>query len=251
MTGMFSLKGRRAMVIGSSRGIGLAIARALSEAGAELYLNGRDAALLEVRVRELDAAWGGSAVAVPFDARDRSAAAAAIAAAASLDIIVVNASAISHGPTLETSPDDWAAVIEGGLSTPFFLAQAALRQMVPRGSGRVILLSSVFDRLARGKVAAYVTAKGGVSALVRVLAVEFGGTGVTVNGIAPGFVRTDATRHLYENPEFNAMIAARTPAGRWGEPEDIGGAAVFLASDAAAYVNGCILTVDGGLTGSL
>lgn len=248
MTRMFSLHGRRAMVIGASRGIGWGIARALSDAGAEVLLNGRDAGMLQVRVAELGQAGGD---AVPFDARDRIAAAAAIAAAAPLDVFVINAAAIRHGPTLECAPEDWAAVIEGALSTPFFLAQAALKQMVPRGAGRVIILSSVLDRIARGKVVAYVTAKGGVSAMVRALAVEFGGTGITVNAIAPGYVRTDATRHLHENPEFRDMISTRTPAGRWGEPEDIGGAAVFLASDSAAYVNGCVLTVDGGLTASL
>jgi gluconate 5-dehydrogenase len=250
MTHSFSLVGRRGLVTGASRGIGWGIAQALAAAGASITVNGRTEGDVRARVQELTDR-GQSARHAVFDATDIAAAAEAMERARPIDILVINAATVMHGPSLEVSAVDWQRVVNTDLSTPFFLAQAALRQMVPRRSGRIIVVSSIFDRLARGQVAAYVASKGGVSALVRALAVEFGGAGVTVNAIAPGYVETDATRHIHDDPEFHAMVCRRTPLGRWAQPDDIGGAAVFLASDAAAYVNGSVLTVDGGLTASI
>lgn len=250
MTPAFSLAGRSALVTGASRGIGWGIAAALAGAGAHVVLNGRDEDRLAARVDELGKA-GLSASAAPFDVADPAAARTAIEGLDSLDILVANAALVLRGPSLDFGDDDWDRMMSANLGSAFALARAALGRMVPRGKGRLIFVSSIFDILARPQVAAYVTAKGGVSALTRALAVEFGPKGVTVNAIAPGYVHTDATHSLHEDPDFNRMVCTRTPVGRWAAPEDIGGAAAFLASDAAAYVNGAVIRVDGGLTASL
>lgn len=246
----FSLSERTALITGSSQGIGWGIAQALAQAGAAVVLNGRNEQRLAARVAELEER-GRQASYQAFDVTDFEQAVSVIGRFARLDILVINAATVWRGPSLDVSQSEWSRVIDADLKTPFMLAQAALRQMLPRRSGRIIMVSSVFDRLARPQMAAYVAAKGGISALVRALAVEFGGRGVTVNAIAPGYVRTPATETIYNDPDFHARICARIPLARWAEPEDVGGAAVFLASDTAAYVNGTVITVDGGLTARL
>lgn len=237
-------------MIGASRGIGWGIAQSFAKAGAHVVLNGRDERSLEAR-KEALADAGIAADTAAFDATDQEISRSTIRDLHALDILVISAATVMRAPTLEFSDRDWDKMMIDNLRMPFVLAQAALRRMVHQEFGRVIIISSIFDRMARPQVAAYVTVKGGLSALTRALAVEFGSDGVTVNAIAPGYVRTDATQTLYDNPEFRARITDRTPAGRWAEPKDIGGAAVFLASDLAAYVNGTVLVVDGGLSASL
>ena len=149
---------------------------------------------------------------------------------------------------LETTDEDWRAVIDADLSASFRLSRDAIRQMQPQGWGRIIMTSSVMGRVARPTVAGYVTAKHALVGLVRALAVEFAGAGITVNAIGPGYFPTEANQTLHQDQQFHDWVAGRTPAGRWGRPEELQGAVVFLASDAASYVTGQILMVDGGLT---
>jgi len=248
---LFSLHDRVALITGASRGLGWAIAEAMATAGASVILCGREAATLEPRVEALRAR-GLVASAAAFDVADRAAAAGAVGAAVEahgrLDILVNNAGIQHREPLVEMDDAGWDRVIETNLSACFVLARAAARHMIARGHGRIINTASIMGPMARPTVAAYVAAKGGLVALTRALAVELGPEGIACNAIAPGFITTEMTRALEEDPEFDAYIRARVPLRRWGAPADIAGAAVYLASDAASYVNGHVLFVDGGLT---
>lgn len=254
MSNPYSLGGKTALITGASRGLGWATARAMAEAGAHVALNGRDPKTLAARADELAAAGYAASVAA-FDVPDPEATGAGLAAAADrqggIDILVSNAG-INHREPIETfSIEDWQRIIDTNLTACFVLARDAGRGMVERGWGRIIVTGSIMGQIARPGLPAYVAAKGGVHALTRALAAELGPKGVTCNAIAPGYFLTDFTTALKDNAEFDAMVRQRTPLGRWGEPEELAGAVVFLASDAAAYVNGHVLTVDGGLTAVL
>jgi gluconate 5-dehydrogenase len=251
MSSRFDLTGRLALVTGSSRGLGWAIAQGLAQAGARILLHGRDPAALEARARDLPNAAGFLA----FDISDTGAMSAAFAGIGQehgqLDILVNNAGVIPRGPLLETTDEDWNAVIDSNLSAYFRLSREAARQMVPAGRGRIIMISSIMGMVARPTIPGYITAKAGLHGMVRALAVELAPHGVTVNAIAPGFFPTDATDVLHKDPKFNDWIATRAPMGRWGDPAELAGPAVFLASDAASYVTGHVLVADGGLTAAL
>lgn len=252
---LFDLTGRIALVTGSSRGLGWAIARALAAAGARVVLNGRAPATLGPRRAALEA-WGWAAEVAPFDVTDAAAAAEAVGAIAArhgrLDILVSNAGGSVRKPVLEQTDDDLRAVLEGHLVAGFRLAREAARVMVPAGYGRIVFVSSINAFIARPGIPGYVTAKSGMNGLVRALAVELAPARVTVNAIAPGYFLTAGNEPLRRsNPDFQARIAARTPAGRWGTPDEIGAAALYLASDAAAYTTGAVITVDGALTAAL
>ena len=254
MSKLFSLEGKIALVTGASRGLGWAMAEAMAAHGARLILGGRNADTLAERVAIL-AERGQAASATAFDVADRSGALEALrellAEHGRIDILVNNAGIQFRQALTETEDADWDRVLETHLTAGFRLAREAAKQMIPRGRGRIINTVSILGPLARPTVAAYVAAKGGLAALTRALAVELGPKGITCNGIAPGFFATDMTRALKDQPEFDAFLRARTPLARWGQPEEIGGAAVFLASDAASYVNGHILFVDGGLSAAI
>jgi gluconate 5-dehydrogenase len=251
MQSTFSLANRIAFVTGSSRGLGGAIAQGLADAGAHIILHGRDPDRLAKTAAELPNVIGTLA----FDVSDTLATKSAFETIASehgrLDILVNNAGVIPRKPLLETTDEDWASVIDSNLSAYFRLSREAARLMVPAKSGRIIMISSIMGIVGRPTIPGYVTAKAGLHGMVRALSAELAPHGVTVNAIAPGFMPTDATEALHDDPKFNEWIASRAPMGRWGEPRELAGPAVFLASAAASYVTGHILVVDGGLTAAL
>ena len=251
MTPAFDLTGRLALVTGSTRGLGWAIAQGLSAAGARVLLHGRD----EMRARQRVAELPGAAGYLAFDVSDKAATHAAFARIKAehggLDILINNAGVIPRKPLLDTTDEDWAAVIDSNLSSYFRMSREAARLMVPAKQGRIIMISSIMGLLGRPTIPGYVTAKAGLHGMVRALAVELAPHGITVNAIAPGFFPTDATDVLHKDATFNGWIASRAPMARWGDPAELQGPAVFLASAAASYVTGHVLVVDGGLSASL
>jgi gluconate 5-dehydrogenase len=244
----FDLTGRRALVTGGGSGLGLAIARGLAEAGAHVVINGRHRARLDAAAAQL--ARDGHAVATaPFDVTQADAVAAAIAALerdAPIDILVNNAAVNQRGPLDSFTDGEWRALMAANLDGPFFVARAVIPGMKARRRGKIINLCSLASDIGRPNIVPYAASKGGVRMLTRALAVELAPHNIQVNGIAPGFFRTEMNAPLVADAEFSAWVARRTPAGRWGDPPEIAGAAVFLASSAADYVTGHLLAVDGG-----
>ena len=250
----FRLDGRLALVTGSSSGIGLALARGLGQAGARLVLNGRDAAKLATAaasLREL----GLTVFERAFDVTDLAASEAAVAAIeaeiGAIDVLVNNAGLQRRGAFHEFAPDDWQAVMRTNVDSMFNVGQAVAKRMVPRGRGRIINICSVQSELGRPGVAPYAASKGAVKMLTKGMAIDLGPFGITVNGIGPGYFKTELTQKLVDDPTFSAWLINRTPSRRWGDVDDLAPAAVFLASDAGRFVNGHILYVDGGVTATL
>lgn len=247
---LFSLAGRVVLITGSTRGLGWAMANAVARAGATVVLNGRGADGVEARRAELAEA-GVTAEGAPFDVADPDAAAAGVRAVAErhgrIDGLINNAGIQHRRPLQEFAHEDFVRVLDTNLTACFTMAREVARVMEARGSGRIVNIASIMGPLARPGIIAYTAAKGGVASLTRALAVELGPKGVNCNAIAPGFFATEMNTALTQDAEFSAFIARRTPLARWGRPEEIAGAAVFLLSDAASYVNGHVLAVDGGL----
>ncbi len=249
----FDLTGRRALVTGGGSGLGFAMAQGLAAAGAKVVISGRNGAKLDAAATTLAAA--GHVVGVhAFDVTDEAAVAATISdlerAGGPLDIVVNNAAVNERKPLPEFSYDEWRALHATNLDGPFLVARAVLPGMKARRRGKIINVCSLASDIGRPNIVAYATSKGGLKMLTRALAVECAPHNVQVNGIAPGFFKTEMNAPLLANAEFSAWVGQRTPAGRWGEPPEIAGAAVFLASDAANYVTGHLLYVDGGFSAS-
>ena len=250
---MFDLGNRVALVTGAGQGLGLAISEALADAGAHVILNGRQVARLEAAAAQIRGK-GGTASPLAFDVADPAEVAAGFerigAAFGGLDILVSNVGIRHRLPLAEITGEDFHRVLDINLTAGFHLAQSAVALMVPRGRGRIVMVTSIAGPLGRANDAAYIAAKGGLAAFVRALAVEFGPQGITTNAIAPGYFATETNAAMVDDPEVEGFVRRRIPLRRWGEPGEIAGAAVFLASDAASYVNGHVLTVDGGLSAS-
>jgi gluconate 5-dehydrogenase len=251
---LFDLSGRTALVTGSSQGLGFALARGLAQAGAGIVLNGRDEKKLAAAGETLRGE-GTRVSTAAFDVTDGVASANAIAKIESdiapIDILINNAGIQRRAPLAEMTEEQWRAVIDTNLTSAFLVARAVAPRMIARGSGKIINICSVMIEVARPTIGNYVAAKGGLKMLTRAMAVEWAKHGLQCNGIAPGYFVTELNRALVENVDFNQWICGRTPAGRWGQPHELAGAAVFLASRASDFVNGQILTVDGGLLAAL
>jgi gluconate 5-dehydrogenase len=249
-TKLFDLNGRTALVTGSSRGLGRAMATGLAEAGAALVLNGSDAGRLAAAAAELRAA-GHQVHEAPFDVTDEAAITAAFERldeqGIAIDILVNNAGIQLRRPMVELATADWRKVIEANLTSAFVVGREAGRRMIARGHGKVINIGSLTSDAARATIAPYTVAKGGIKMLTRAMAAEWASHGIQANAIGPGYMLTDMNQALVNDPAFNSWVIGRTPARRWGRPEELVGAAVFLASPASDYVNGQIIYVDGGM----
>lgn len=250
-TRLFDLGGRVAAVTGAGRGLGRVMALALAAAGADVLLASRTAPELE-RLADEVRALGRRALPFPADVTDPDAceamAAAAVERLGGLDVLVNNAGTNVRKPALDLTPDEFEFVVATNLKGYFTCARAAGRHFTARGSGKVINVSSIMGSVALPNQAAYASSKGGVDQLTKVLALEWAAAGVQVNGIAPTYFETELTRPLYDDPERRAFITERTPAGRWGQPHELAGAVIFLASAASDFVTGQTLLVDGGWT---
>ncbi len=242
----FDLTGKVAVVTGARRGIGRGIAEALAAAGADIIAvssqQEADGGEVGAAVRALGRSFTGHAV----DFTDGEAVREFGESVGQADILVNNAGTIRRAPAVEHPMEWWDEVLQVNLSSQFILSQAVGRSMLERGEGRIIFTASLLSFQGGINVPSYTAAKSGVAGLVGALSNEWVASGVTVNGIAPGYIATDNTKALQEDPDRSRSILDRIPAGRWGTPQDLGGAAVFLASPAAAYVSGIILPVDGG-----
>jgi len=247
---LFDLSGRTALVTGSTRGIGFALAQGLGEAGSKIIVNSRQPSAVDEAVARLGA-LGLSAIGAAFDVADEASVSAAFAGfdreGIEIDILVNNAGIQHRQPMLELALADWQRVLDTNLTAAFIVGRAAARRMVARGrGGKIVNIGSLTSEAARATVAPYTVAKGGIKLLSRAMAAEWARFGIQANAIGPGYIRTDMNEALVNNPEFDAWVKASNPSQRWGEPEELVGAAVFLASAASNYVNGQILYVDGG-----
>ncbi|MFL4903156.1 SDR family oxidoreductase [Streptomyces sp. MMS24-I2-30] len=249
---LFDISGRTALVTGSSRGIGHALARGLAEAGCTVVLNGRDGARLAEAAAALPADRVHTAV---FDVTDGPAVARGVAdveeRVGPLDILVNNAGMQLRAPLLEFTDDDWHQVLQTNLTSAFLVGREAARRMTARGHGKIVNICSVQSEVVRPGIAPYAAAKGALKMLTKGMCADWGPYGVQVNGLGPGYVETELTRPLVEDEEFTAWVRRRTPAGRWGRTADLVGGVLFLASPAADFVSGQVLYVDGGMTSVL
>lgn len=251
---LFDISGRRVLITGSSQGIGFALARGMGERGAIVVLNGRS----EERLQKAAATLRDEGLAVEtatFDVTDADAVNAAISSiekdSGAIDILINNAG-MQHRSPLDEFPDDvWSTMWNTNIDSVYLVGKAVARRMIARGAGKIVNICSVQSALARPGIAPYTATKGAVANLTKGMATDWAKHGLQVNGLAPGYFKTELTSALVADETFSAWLANRTPAGRWGNVEELVGAAVFLSSDASTFVNGHVLYVDGGITASL
>ena len=253
-TALFDLTGKRALITGSSQGIGFALAKGMSAAGAAIVLNGRDTTKLDKAAAELRAT-GAVVEVLAFDATDHAGVKTAVdgfeAAHGAIDILVNNAG-MQHRTELENFPADaFERLLQTNIASVFHVGQACANHMIKRGAGKIVNIASVQTALARPGIAPYTATKGAVANLTKGMATDWAKYGLTCNALAPGYFDTPLNAALVADPEFSAWLSKRTPAGRWGNVEELVGACIFLSSDASTFVNGHCLFVDGGITASL
>lgn len=247
---LFDLSGRTALITGSSRGIGFALAQGLAEAGAKVIVNSRQAAVVEEAVKKLQA-QGLDAVGAAFDVADEASVEAAFAGfdqqGLAIDILINNAGIQHRQPMVELALADWQRVMDTNLTAAFLVGRATARRMIARGQGgKIINIGSLTSEAARATVAPYAVAKGGIKLLSKAMAAEWAQFNIQANSIGPGYILTDMNEALVNNPSFDAWVKSSNPAQRWGRPEELVGTAIYLASAASNYVNGQIIYVDGG-----
>lgn len=251
---LFDLAGKTALITGSSRGLGRAMAEGLGRAGASLLINGTKAETVDAAVAELRSAGFKASPAV-FSVTDEKAVVeifkAFDAAGTAVDILVNNAGIQFRKPMLELETADWQRILDTNLTSAFVIGREAARRMIVRGQGKIINIGSLTSILARATVAPYTVSKGGIKMLTQAMAAEWAAHGIQANAIGPGYMLTDMNEALINNPDFDGWVKGRTPAKRWGKPDELIGVAVFLASSASDYVNGQIIFVDGGMTAVL
>lgn len=250
----FRLDGRLALVTGSSGGIGFALARGLGQAGAALVLNGRDKTRLEQAASVLRDE-GLTVHTRSFDVTDVAAVQAAVddieSTLGGIDILINNAGMQRRMALQDFPAQDWHELMRTNVDSVFFVGQAVARKMIERRKGKVINICSVQSELGRPNIAPYMASKGAVKMLTKGMAIDWGPYGIQVNGLGPGYFKTELTEKLVADEQFSAWLTGRTPSRRWGEVAELAGAAVFLASDASSFVNGHVLYVDGGVTATL
>ena len=253
-TALFDLSGKRALITGSSQGIGYAIARGLGQAGAEIIINGRDRSRLDQAVERLRSE-GLGVRGVDFDVTDANMVNRSISMIetdiGAIDILVNNAGIQRRVPLHEADDAVWQDVIDTNLNSVFRVGRAVARYMIERKQGKIINICSLMSELGRPTVGPYTAAKGGAKMLTRAMCADWAQYNIQVNGIGPGYFKTELNKALYENREFDQWLCKRTPAGRWGEVEELVGSAVFLASNASSFINGQIIYVDGGVLACL
>ncbi|ORE98930.1 SDR family oxidoreductase [Aurantimonas sp. 22II-16-19i] len=251
---LFDLTGRRALITGSSQGIGLALAKGLAGAGAEIVLNGRDAAKLAGAAESLREA-GGKVSELVFDVTDHAGVRAAVdrfeTEVGAIDILINNAGMQQRAPLEEFPADGFERLLQTNIAGVFHVGQAVARHMIGRGRGKIVNICSVQTALARPGIAPYTATKGAVANLTKGMATDWAKYGLQCNGLAPGYFETPLNQALVDDPDFTAWLSKRTPAGRWGKVEELVGTAIFLSSDASSFVNGTTIFVDGGITASL
>ncbi len=251
---LFRLDKRLALITGSSGGIGFALARGLAESGAAVVLNGRNADKLEAAAVQLRSE-GLTVHTSAFDVSDAPAVATAVDAIeekiGAIDILVNNAGMQRRGPLEEFTTEHWHELMRTNVDSVFLVGQAVARKMIPRTRGKIINICSVQSELGRPNIAPYTASKGAVKMLTKGMAIDWGPHGIQVNGIGPGYYKTELNEKLVSDEKFSAWLIGRTPNRRWGNVDELAGAAVFLASDASSFVNGHILYVDGGVTATL
>jgi gluconate 5-dehydrogenase len=250
----FDLTGARALITGSSMGIGLALARGLSEYGAAVVLNARDERRLKTATDELRDR-GADAQAKAFDVTDADAVSRAVSEIETeigpIDILINNAGMQFRAPLEEFPEDKWDLLLRTNVTSAFLVGKAVAARMIPRGTGKIINIASVQSELARPGIAPYTATKGAIRNLTRGMATDWARHGLQCNAIAPGYFKTPLNQALVEDPKFTAWLEQRTPAGRWGQVDELVGAAVFLAGPGSSFVNGHTLYVDGGMTASI